>query len=404
MRILQINTTVNLGSTGRIAENIGKVFLAQGHESFIAYGRGSGSSQSKLIKIGNQYDVYKHGFKSAVFDRHGFGSTQATRDLVEKIKIIKPDVIGLHNIHGYYLNIEILFDYLSKANIPVIWTLHDSWPFTGHCSYFENVNCKKWKTHCYECPKTRFYPSSYLIDNSRRNFTDKKALFNAVSKITIVTPSNWLKELVIESFLKHKVVTIHNGIDLNVFKPQKVSQQLMEGLGINDKKIVLGVARIWDSRKGLEDFIQLRSRLSSAYQIVLVGLSKNQKAQLPANIVGIERAENIGQLASLFNASDVFVNPTYLDNFPTTNIEALACGTPVVTYNTGGSPEAIDEQTGQVVAKGDIEGLATAIETIFSKGKDHYRSLCRNRAKKYFDKDERYLDYLKEYERLLADS
>ena len=160
MRILQINTIVNSGSTGRITEDIGQVLITYGHESYIAYGRGNRPSNSKLIKIGNQADVYLHGLKTVLFDRHGFGSKEATLKLVEQIDEIKPDAIGLHNIHGYYLNIEVLFNYLKDKNIPIVWTLHDCWAFTGHCTYFDSIDCKKWKTQCESCPKTKYYPTS----------------------------------------------------------------------------------------------------------------------------------------------------------------------------------------------------------------------------------------------------
>jgi len=400
MKILQINIAVNSGSTGRIAEDIGKVLIANGHESFIAYGRGNQQSQSKLIKIGNQRDMLLHGVKSMLFDRHGFGSTIATKNLIDKIEEIKPDAIGLHNIHGYYLNIKVLFEYIAKENIPVIWTFHDCWPFTGHCTYFDSVNCEKWKTQCSKCPKTKMYPVSLGYDNSFKNYQDKKAIFNSITNLKVVTPSHWLKELVSDSFLNHGATCIHNGVDLKQFRPAKECNKLKERLKLQNKKVVLGVASIWDERKGLKDFKILSETLSIHLQIVLIGLTKKQIENLPINIIGVERTESTAELALYYSLANVFVNPTYQDNFPTTNIEALACGTPVVTYRTGGSPEAVDSETGVVVNKGEVEELRSAIESVVSKGKTSCQDQCRARAEKYFNKEDRYLEYLQLYEQI----
>ena len=406
MRIVLINATVNSGSTGRIAEDIGLVLINVGHESYIAYGRGNQPSKSNKIKIGNQWDANWHGVVSLLLDRHGFASRKATKQLINKIEELKPDVINLHNIHGYYVNIEILFDYLKKIDVPVVWTFHDCWPFTGHCSYFDSVACEKWKTHCQNCPKKSFYPKSLLIDNSFKNFSDKKQIFNQLDNLHIITPSNWLKNLVKQSFLsKFPVSCIHNGIDLSKFNPVENVEKLIQKWNLKDKIIVLGVANVWQLSKGLSDFVKLAEVLSDAYQVVLIGLTKKQIAQLPKNIIGIERTESIEELAEYYSLAKVFVNPTYQDNFPTTNIEALACGTPVVTYNTGGSPEAIDKETGIVVEKGNLNDLKTAIERVTSAKTEYYdKEKCRQRAQKHFDKNERYQDYLQLFKTLVKES
>jgi glycosyltransferase involved in cell wall biosynthesis len=400
MRILQINASVNSGSTGRIAEDIGKVMLANGHESFIAYGRGNRRSDSQLIKIGSDTDVYFHVLKTVVLDRHAFGSTSATKKLIQEIDRINPDVIGLHNLHGYYLNIEVLFNYLKSKNIPVLWTLFDCWAFTGHCSYFDNIDCKKWIIGCSHCPKKEFYPASYLLDNSTKNYEQKRELFNSLDNLQLVVHSQWLNSLVEQSFLKNiKTNVIASGIDLDVFKPTK--SELRKKLHLGDKKIILGCASIWDKRKGLDDFKQLAALLSDEYQIILVGLNKTQLKQLDKRIIGFERTESVSQLAELYSIANVFVNPTYQDNFPTTNLEALACGTPVVTYNTGGSPEAIDELTGRVVEKGNITKLFDCILEVTSHEKSKYFDVCRQRAEKYFNKNDRYSDYLTIYTKMI---
>lgn len=405
MKILQINTTVNSGSTGRITEDISRILIENGHESYIAYGRGNPSSKSSLIKIGNKWDVYTHGLKTLVFDRHGFGSKKATQELLLQIEKIKPDAVGLHNIHGYYVNIELLFNYLKEKNIPIIWTLHDAWSFTGHCTFYDSVGCEKWRTQCYDCPKTRKYPSSYFLDQSKRNFLDKKRIFNQVKKLHLVTPSSWLCKEVSQSFLReHSSSVIHNGIDLKVFKPSIIKEldalKFIKGIH-SSKKILLGVANLWDKRKGLDDFIQLRGLLGEDFHFVLIGLNTSQIKSLPKGILGIQRTENLEELSFWYSAANIFLNPTYQDNFPTTNIEALSCGTPVITYDTGGSPEAVDHLTGEVVRKGNIEGLKTAIEKLLSKDQKKLKSDCRARAERLFNKNDRYKDYLYLYESLI---
>ncbi len=400
MKILQINSVVNSGSTGRITEDIGRVLMANGHENYIAYGREDRPSESKLIKIGSKWDNYVHGAYSMLFDRHGFASKNATADLIKKIDQIQPDAIGLHNLHGYYLNIEILFNYLKKINIPVLWTLFDCWTFTGHCSYFDDVNCEKWKTQCEKCPKYNHYPKSLFVDNSFKNYQDKKVLFTSLNKLEIVVHSNWLAGLVKQSFLKEtKVHVTPTALDLNVFKSVKSDLRTKYNLG--QKKIILGCANIWTNRKGFKDFIELEKRIDDNYKIVMIGLNDNELKQISSSVLGLKRTESVNELVEWYSLADMFINPTSQDNFPTTNLEALACGTPVITYKTGGSPEAIDQQTGIVVEKGDVDGLAKAVLQISERDQAQLKNLCRARAEKNFNKDTRYLDYLKLYEQLL---
>lgn len=398
MKALQINTTVSTTSTGRIAEEIGQTLQNHGHESFIAYKNlGPQGSKSDLIKIGDNLDVYLHGLKSRLLDQHGFGSKRATKNLLQKIIDIDPDVIGLHNLHGYYLNVEVLFNFLKKVQKPVIWTLHDCWPFTGHCSFFDYVSCEKWKTECHNCPLSDKYPASWLIDNSKKNFHRKKRLFNGLKNLIIVTPSRWLKNLVSQSFLSdYPVQVIHNGIDLEQFKPVETGR-FEAKYKLSGKNILLGVASVWDRRKGLKYFLELSKHLDDSFRIILIGLPDEKIKQLPENIIGIQRTENIDELVSFYSAADVFVNPTLVDNFPTTNLEALACGTPVITFDTGGSPEAIDQDTGMVVQRGDSKGLHISVSKIVENGKPFYEKSCRHRAVKLYNKKDRFRDYLNLY-------
>lgn len=397
-KLLIINVSVNSGSTGRIAEEIGQTAISNGYDTYFAYGRLARESKCKLIKIGKKLNVRLHGIESRLFDNHGFSSRIATKKFIKEIERIKPDIINVHNLHGYYINVKILFEYLNKTNIPIVWTFHDCWPFTGHCSYFDRYNCTKWKTECHSCPNKHGYPSSLILSRAKRNFYKKRKLFSDYKKTTIVTPSNWLSDITKQSFFKGKnIVTINNGTDLTTFKI--VNGNKRHSLNLQNKKIVLGVASIWDKRKGFDDFIRLNELLSDEYKIILVGLNKKQIESLPENIIGIERTESVHELAELYSMADVFVNPTYSDNFPTTNIEALACGTPVITYKTGGSPEAIDEMTGVVVEQGNINKLKEAIESV-AKDKAMYTERCRERAVNLYNKQDRFNDYIKLFDSL----
>ena len=392
MRILQINTVANSLSTGRITEEIGNMLLENGHESYIAHGRKQLNSTSNLIKIGTNFDAYAHGAYTRLTDRHGFASVRATKALIAKIRTIKPDLIALHNLHGYYINIQLLFTFIKESSIPVVWTLFDCWAFTGHCSYFDDINCTKWKTQCMQCPKHKKYPKSF-VDNSRLNFNDKKNLFTNVNNLEIVTHSKWLGNLVNQSFLsEYKVNVSPSAINLDLFKP--LVSDLKEKFDIKDKRVILGCASVWSTRKGLDDFLKLNKIIGKEYQIVLIGLNMKQIKLLPDTIIGINRTESIEELAKWYSLASVFVNPTTQDNFPTTNIEALACGTPIVTYNTGGSPEAIDKEIGEVVEKGDVHGLYDAIKHLASMNQKTLSDRCLKHAQNEFDKRIRYLDYL----------
>lgn len=403
-KLLLINVSANSGSTGRIAEEIGQTAISRGYESYFAFGRIGRESKSSLIRIGNDWDVRWHGLESLLFDNHGFGSRKATNKFISEIERIKPDVINLHNVHGYYLNVEILFEYLAKTDIPVVWTLHDCWPFTGHCSYFDRYHCEKWKSGCHHCPNSKGYPKSLFLDRSELNYLRKKELFNKSKNITFVAVCNWMASNVKASFLGgYPVETIYNGVDVDIFHPSdEQSLRLAKNrMGVdNHKKVVLGVASTWDKRKGLDDFVTMSAQLPSNYQIILVGLSDKQITNLPSNIIGIKRTENVRQLAELYSLADVFVNPTYVDNFPTTNIEALACGTPVVTYRTGGSPEAIDEFTGMVIGQGNVEQLRAAVEH-FAMNKALYSMACRERSVECFNKQDRFNDYVELFDNLI---
>lgn len=389
-KLVQINGVCN-GSTGRIMTQIQQKAIEEGWEAYSFYGRGKPANEY-CYKIGNEFDILWHVFLTRIFDKHGHGAKSATKKLIKRIEQINPDVIQIHNIHGYYINIEILFNYLKKCNKKIVWTLHDCWAFTGHCAYFTYPKCDKWKTQCANCIRKNDYPVSRIKDNSKQQYEIKKRLFTKINNLTIVTPSNWLKTLVKQSFLKeYNIQVINNGIDLQKFKQMNDNEILKKYNIPLDKKIIIGVASVWDRRKGLNEFIQLANIIDNDSIIVLVGLNRKQIRKLPKNIIGIKRTESVQELANLYTIANVFVNPTLEDNFPTTNIEAIACDTPVITYNTGGSIECINENSGLIVESNSVEELWSKIKLAYST-----EFHCLSEAIKY-NKDFAYEKYINLY-------
>ena len=390
MRVLQINSVCQNGSTGRIALDIYNSLISNGDECLIVYGRGLAPENINSCKIGSELSVKLHGVISRITDRQGFMSPFATKKLIKKIKEYNPDIIHLHNIHGYYLNVKLLFKFLADYNKPVVWTLHDCWAFTGHCAYYSYAKCNKWKNRCFACPQKKAYPASYFFDSSEINYKDKKKAFTGIKDLTLVTPSYWLKSQVEESFLKkYSVIPIYNGIDLNVFKP--LESNFKDKYNISNKKIILGVANIWEPRKGFDDFLKLSKIISDEYVIVLVGLSDLQISSLPKNIIGIKRTENADELVKIYSSAYVYVNLSVEETMGLTTAEALATGTPAIVYNKTAVPEVIDEKSGIVVSAGDVEGVYGAIENLNISSKD-----CIKRAK-VFEKNKQYNKYLELY-------
>lgn len=404
MKILQINSVSNTGSTGRIAEGIAEQILIAGGSSVIAYGRTSNKSDfSDEIQIGCMGDVYTHGIMSLLFDRHGFGSQKATKDFLKKLDKINPDIIHLHNIHGYYINIELLFNYLKSRNKPLVWTLHDCWSFTGHCTHYTSVSCDKWESSCFKCPIIGAYPKSLFVDNSKKNYREKKKLFAGLNRnlTKLVTPSQWLADQLSSSFLNsYSTLVINNGIDIQKFKPMN-PHAVAEKYKIKEEFVILGVAGVWDERKGLSDFVKLHSQLNNQFKIIIVGLKDMQIKALPKGILGIKRTESIEELAALYSLADVFFNPTYEDNFPTTNLESLACGTPVLTYRTGGSPESVSVNTGAIINVGDLNAAVNIFEKMKQGVLIFNKNDCRNRAELLYNQDNRFKEYIELYKRLI---
>lgn len=394
MKIVQINATCSVGSTGKICEEIGNLLDERGDESYVYYVSGE-SGYHGAVKYMTPKELKSASLKSRVLGNWGFNSKKATERLINDLDRLSPDIVHLHNIHGHNCDLGSLLGFLKEKNKKVIWTFHDCWAFTGYCMHFDMIGCDKWKTECSRCPQKKEY--SWFLDRSRELFDKKKSLLNGMD-LTIVTPSRWLSEQVKESFLsEYKRSVIPNGIDLSVFKPE--GSDFRERCGIREKYMILGVSFGWSDKKGLDVFAELAKTLGEDYRIVLVGADEAAEKLLPDNIVTRHKTKDQSELTRIYSAADVFVNPTREENYPTVNMEALACGTPVITFDTGGSAEIIDKGCGAAVKKNDIKALKQAIINACEHPYD--TGACLKHAES-FDKKERLKQYLKLYDEVIG--
>lgn len=368
MRILQINSVCGIRSTGRIVAELAEDYISKRHECRIAYGREVAPDIYKEIsyRICNSLTVKKNGFIARILDNEGFNAKKQTLEFVKWADKFDPELLWLHNLHGYYINVDVLFKWIkSRPQMQVKWLLHDCWALTGHCSYFTMVKCEKWKTVCRSCIQKHEYPKSIVRDNCERNFLAKKELFCGVKNMTIVTPSHWLANLVGQSYLKEYPIEVrYNSINRMVFKPTPGNFRGCNG--IEDKTIVLGVASAWSASKGLFDFIKLSKMLDDSYVIVLVGLTPKQRKCIPKSIISVEKTNNVQELAEIYTTADVFVNPSKQETFGMTTIEALACGTPVIVYKGTACEEVADIYSGIIVDQ-TPEAIYSAISEMFGK-------------------------------------
>lgn len=396
MKVVQINA-IDSGSTGKIMLGIAKVARNNGVDAYTFSSSRAAKNQGAVNhEYFDRYIDYRfHMGMGMIFGFETDFSYIATKRLLKRLKEIKPDIIHIHSTHGWYLNHPLLFKYIKKHKIKTVWTLHDCWTFTGRCPHFQITGCDRWKTECHDCLyDKKMYPASYFFDRSRAQHKKKKKMFLGINDLTLVTPSKWLAKLVGESYLKdYPVRVINNGIDLNIFKPTQ--SNFKEKYNLQDKKIVLGVAASWGERKGLDVFTELANRLNADYQILLVGTNDTIDKQLPKNIISIHRTNNQKELAEIYSAADVFLNPTREDTFPTVNIESLACGTPVVTFKTGGSPEIIDETCGSTVECNDIDALEKEIRRVCYEH-PYPEEICVKHVKIY-DIKNKYIEYIELY-------
>ncbi len=400
----------NSGSTGRIAEDIAKITDAHNWGNHIAFGRNSPPSKvANPYQISSNKQLYFNILQARFLDNDGFLNSANTKKLVEKIDSINPSIIHLHNIHGYYLDLRVLFKYIKEKNIATVFTLHDCWSFTGHCAYFDFANCDKWKSLCEKCPQKSTYPKSIFLDRSKQNFLAKKEFIASYKNLHLVPVSDWLSDLLEDSIYKNTDKTvIKNGINLDVFKPINPSDCIYAKYPIKGKFAILGVASPWNQRKGFSDFLKLSAMLKDDEIIVMVGLDDKQVELIKKsykNIIPIKRTANTQELAEIYTACNVFFNPTYEDNYPTTNMEAQSCGTPVVCYDTGGAKETFDEgTTGFHIEKGNLDMSLNALRKVKELGKDSFAENLKTKSQKDFNMTQCFAKYYELYKKLLGDS
>ena len=399
MRILQVNVVGASGSTGRIVQSLLRSLRERGHEGRIACGR---DVPADGMAIGGRADVLRHVALTRLSDRHGYGSRGATLAFLRQAEAYEPDLIHLHNIHGYYLHVGELFSWLKRSGVPVVWTLHDCWAFTGHCAYFDYAGCARWQEGCRDCPQRGAYPTSLFLDRSAANWRDKRECFNGLPHLTLVTPSRWLAGLAGRSFLKGVPCrVIPNGVDTAVFQPRPGRERVRRQMGISDgKRLYLAAANVWEPRKGLAFLREMLPRLQADETLAVLGL---ENGRLPAPALCLPRVERVEELAELYGASDAFLNPTLEDNLPTVNLEALACGTPVATFASGGSPETVDAGIGRVCERGDAAGLLAAAREL-AHGGEAVRAACARRAAALYDASRQSAAYVELYEEILRDT
>ena len=433
MRVAIINTVIGTGSVGRIACGTADEIINNGGSALLCRGRGEAIEGYENYRIGSDPDMFLHGIMTRITDKHGLYSRNATHRLIHRLEEYDPDIIQLHNIHGYYANYPILFDWLRSCGKPIVWTLHDCWAFTGHCVHYEYCGCTKWVRRdvtdsandgenterssgdgrieerpiegCFDCPEKSEYPASYIKDASKSNYAIKKDRFTGIPNLHLVTPSEWLRDAVSRSFLsEYPVQVINTGIDLDIFKPS--SSDIREKYGIGDKILLLGIANPWRERKGFNDFAELHGMLEEKdpgrYAIALIGPQNPRQIELPEDIIRLGFTDSVQELAEWYSTADIYVNLTYGDTFPTTNIEALACGTPVITYDAGGSGEIVDEGTGVIIEKGNLESVISAIEKLadsYVNRDADIKESCITRATLY-RKQDKYREYHELYKKV----
>lgn len=402
-KLVQFNPVANWGSTGRLTEDIGDVAMAAGWDSYIAFGRQFNPSTSHLLRIGGNWSVISHTLKTRFFDRQGFGSYCATSTLLKKFDEIKPDIFQFHNLHGNFLNLPLILRYAIEKNIPIVWSLHDCWSMTGHCTHFVKIGCERWKTECYRCPLKAEYPNSWLFDQSRRNFREKKKLIEAIPQLSIISGSEWLASIAAESYFKGRTIhVIPDGIDTDIFQPRNNGILLRRKLGIEGKFVILATGTGWGEDKGFYDYGKLKKMLSDDYAIVLVGLSPEWLSKIPEGVIGLPRTKTPQELSEYYSMADCVISLSRMESFGLTPVEGYACGTPAIVYDTTALPELITPETGFVAKFLDVEDVKQKVELLKARGKANYSERCHEIAVEKYDRRKCYAEYLKIYNAMLS--
>ena len=397
MKIAYLNAYGN-GSTGKIVDSLRRVCQQNGIETISIFSREHSSSTMPTIKCFNKAEFYLDAICTRMFDNHGLNSKNNTKKIIKILKEFKPDIIHIHNLHGYWINYEKLFKFIRYNDIKVVWTFHDCWAFTGHCVHFDYISCDKWKEGCCRCGQLKEYPASLLLDGSKKNYKKKKKYFTSLNSdsMVVVTPSEWLGDKVRDSFFnKYDIKVINNGVDLQKFR-YTVSDKRDNIINKGYERIILGVAGDWNDRKGLKYIIDA-ANLRKNWTFVVIGrIDNNKKQNSNGNILYIDKTENVEDLAKWYSAADVFVNPTLEDTYPTTNLEAIACHTPVVTFPTGGSGEIIKKTGFGIITTGrTCESLIEGIERVFEK------NIICNGYTEYIDAERKFYEYIDVYKKII---
>lgn len=397
-----INSVSGYGSTGSICVDIAKELELQGHECYIAFGQIS-KGYKKGFKIGTKLENHLHNIGSRLFGKQGYFSKRGTKKLIQFITDYNPDIIHLHNLHGNYLNLEVLFRYLNKVQKPVVWTFHDCWAFTGKCAHYTDVACEKWKTTCTNCPQLHTYPPSLFFDHSKDMHVDKKKWFTSVENLQIITVSNWLKQQVAQSFFKNNAIeTIYNWVDHSVFKATVDETFAATYFLEKDKFTIVLVSAGWFERDNKwKDALKLSALCGSEIQMILIG-GVEDKIKMPQNIIHIPYLNGSTELAKAYSFADVYVHLSSEDTFGKVIAEAMSCGTPAVVYNSTACPEIVGSECGFVVEKNNISQVYEAVLKIKKVGKIQYQDKCRSRVVVNFDLKSNLALTINAYQKLLA--
>jgi len=369
LRYVQLNAYGNAWAESIIFKKH-RELIANGDDSWVFWARTDHEQDDHMVKVASYPEICLDALQTRLDGRAGFHSKGITRRLLRRLDEIDPDVVHLHVLCGYWINVEMLFEWLASHRCKVVWTLHDCWAFTGHCIHFTKVKCMQWKTHCIydgqNCPQKREYPETYAGDESVSwCFEQKKRLFTMLpaDRMELVTPSQWLADLVAESFLsKYPVRVVHNTINTEIFKP--TPSDFRERHGLTGKFVVLGAASKWSERKGLDDFVRLAGELDDRFAVVLVGLSEKQIKELPEQMTRLPKTDSLRELAEAYTAADLFLTTSQEETYGMTVAEAAACGTPVAVVDGTACMEASENAERYLIAP-DLSNLVTTICAVY---------------------------------------